>query len=77
MWQEEDLPVAPTILPGSMIHTPREVHLRTSASGALPDHMAGSRTSQEGLESADDSFTSVRRSMTAKVKRSSSVLLAA
>ena len=69
--------MAPTVLPGSMIHTPREVHLRTAPSGSSPDHMAGSRTSQEGLDSADDSFTSTRRSMTAKIKRSSSVLLAA
>lgn len=70
--------MAPTVLPGSMIHTPREVHLRIAPSAASsPDHMAGSRTSQEGLDLADDSFTSTRHSMTAKVKRSSSVLLAA
>ena len=78
--QEDDLPVVPTVLPGSMINTPRDVLLRTSRSGvATPEPSGASRTAApEAQDSPDDSFTSrPRPSVGAKIKRSSSVLLAA
>lgn len=72
--QAEDLPVAPVIIPGSMsgsvAHTPRAVRLHVGSEAP-----AGDRKSHDASEA---SFSSTRRTpMSARIKRSSSVLLGA
>ena len=74
LMQAEDLPVAPVVIPGSMsvsvAHTPRTVRIQIG-SEAPP---GGGRRSQDA---SDASFSTRHTPMSARIKRSSSVLLAA
>lgn len=77
--QAEDLPVAPVIIPGSMsgsaAHTPRAVRLHVGSEAPAGDRRSHDRRSHDASEA---SFTSTRRTpMSARIKRSSSVLLGA
>ena len=75
--QAEDLPVAPVVIPGSLSNsaaqTPRAVRIQlgSEASGNL-------HASRRSQDASDPSFSNSRRTpMSARIKRSSSVLFGA
>ena len=74
--QADELPVAPVTLPGSLAGsvaaTPRNVRINTSYDGM------GLTGRQHSRDDSDSSFSSSHRSVMAnRIKRSSSVILAA